>query len=87
LGLRKHPTPSEALLWEHLQGRSLCGARFRSQHPVETFIFDFYCPESRLVIEVDGGIHEQPMWRITTSNANGIWSNKAIGSCALQIQI
>lgn len=32
--------------------------RFRRQHPVGRFILDFWCPEARLVVEVDGGIHE-----------------------------
>ena len=45
------------LLWAHLRGRRLDGAKFRAQHAVGRFIFDFYCAKARLVIEVDGGIH------------------------------
>ena len=39
------------------RGRRLDGAKFRAQHAVGRFIFDFYCAKARLVIEVDGGIH------------------------------
>ena len=55
--MRKHPTRSEALLWAQLRGRKL-GPRFRRQHPLLGFIVDFYCPSYRLVVEIDGGVHE-----------------------------
>jgi very-short-patch-repair endonuclease len=51
-------TPAEQRLWQALQGRRLGGLRFRRQHPVGPFILDFYCPACRLVIEVDGGVHD-----------------------------
>jgi len=35
----------------------MCGYRFRRQHPIGPFIADFFCPERKLVIEIDGGIH------------------------------
>lgn len=57
--LRKQMTPSERLLWDALRGNSLNGFKFRRQHPVKNFIVDFYCHEIKLVIEVDGGIHQQ----------------------------
>jgi very-short-patch-repair endonuclease len=56
---RKNPTASESLLWEALRGLKLDGRKFRRQQPVGPFIVDFYCPEERLVVEVDGGIHAQ----------------------------
>jgi very-short-patch-repair endonuclease len=55
--LRKHQTPAEQILWEHLRNRHLANLKFRRQHPVEKFIVDFFCYEARLVIEVDGAIH------------------------------
>ena len=58
--LRENLTEAESLLWDELRLRRLEGARFRCQHAVETFVFDFYCAEHRLVIEVDGGIHTVP---------------------------
>jgi len=57
--LRKHPTRAEGLLWERLRLKST-GYKFRRQHPLYNFIVDFYCHALRLVIEVDGGIHDDP---------------------------
>jgi very-short-patch-repair endonuclease len=51
-------TSSEALLWVHLRKQRRTH-RFRRQHPIGPFRVDFYCPELRLVIEVDGPIHAQ----------------------------
>ena len=57
---RKAPTPAEAILWAALRNRKLDGLRFRRQHPVGTTILDFYCPEFRLAVEVDGAYHDAP---------------------------
>ena len=56
---RKNPTPSESLLWEALRGQKLDGRKFRRQQPIGPFIVDFYCPQERLVVEVDGPIHDR----------------------------
>lgn len=64
--LRKNQTPSENMLWQCLRGRKLAGYKFYRQHPIKVvhngkiryFIADFYCHEKRLVIELDGKIHE-----------------------------
>jgi very-short-patch-repair endonuclease len=57
--LRLNLTPAEQKLWQALSKRQLNGMKFRCQHPVGPFIVDFYCPEHRLVIELDGSIHDQ----------------------------
>ena len=57
--LRNNLTPAEALLWSALRNKQLEGFRFRCQHPVGNFILDFYCPSCKLVVEVDGEIHER----------------------------
>jgi very-short-patch-repair endonuclease len=57
--LRWPQTPAEAALWERLQNKQLYGLKFRRQHPLHHFILDFYCHAHHLVIEVDGGIHQQ----------------------------
>jgi very-short-patch-repair endonuclease len=57
---RRSATPAEAALWGALRGRQLAGAKFRRQHPRGRFILDFYCAEAHLVIEVDGGVHDEP---------------------------
>ncbi len=56
--LRAKLTLAEQVLWGALQRRQLHGLKFRCQHPVGPFVLDFYCPTCKLVIEVDGPIHE-----------------------------
>lgn len=53
-------TKAEKWLWKLIRGKQVDGLRFRRQHPVSTFILDFYCHDIRLAIEVDGKIHEDP---------------------------
>lgn len=55
--LRKSSTDAENILWQKLRRRQLCHAKFRRQHPVGFYIADFYCHEARLVVEVDGPVH------------------------------
>lgn len=57
--LRNHLTPAEAELWKYLKDYQLQGKKFRRQHSIKNFIVDFYCPEERLVIELDGQGHFQ----------------------------
>ena len=56
---RKSPTPSEALLWQALRGKQLNHIKFRRQQPIGPFVVDFYAPSARLVIEIDGAVHQQ----------------------------
>jgi len=51
-------TEFEKILWKHLRNRRLNGYKFRRQHPVGQFIADFYCHQAKLVVEVDGDIHD-----------------------------
>ena len=46
------------MLWAVLRNRKLEGAKFRRQHPLGRYIADFYCHEARLVIELDGSVHD-----------------------------
>ena len=55
--LRNSMTPAEAGLWRYLKSSVLRGRKFRRQHSIENYIFDFYCPAEKLVIELDGEIH------------------------------
>jgi very-short-patch-repair endonuclease len=57
--LRKEMTGAEKILWDCLSKKQLNGARFRKQHPIGDYIADFYCHKFKLVIEVDGPIHDQ----------------------------
>ncbi len=56
--LRQSSTNAEKILWGYLRGRKLNGLKFRRQHPMDKFIADFYCHEKKLVVEVDGAIHD-----------------------------
>jgi very-short-patch-repair endonuclease len=56
--MRKDPTKAEEKLWRELRKFRSKGFIFRRQHPIDIFIADFYCHQFRLVIEVDGEIHE-----------------------------
>jgi CRISPR/Cas system-associated endonuclease Cas1/very-short-patch-repair endonuclease len=52
-------TKAEEILWQVLRNRQVENAKFRRQHPLNNFIADFYCHEKKLVIEVDGGYHNE----------------------------
>ena len=55
--LRHSATPAEKLLWKNLKN-SGAGAKFRRQHGVGPYVLDFYCPEHKLAIEIEGGVHD-----------------------------
>lgn len=57
-GLRQSSTLAERRLWDLLRGRKLAGAKFRRQAPAGRYIADFLCADARLILELDGGIHE-----------------------------
>jgi very-short-patch-repair endonuclease len=56
--LRAQLTQAEAILWRRLQRRQLCGRKFRRQHSVGPYVLDFYCPEVKLAVELDGAAHD-----------------------------
>ena len=55
---RKAPTKGEKILWEALRGKKLDGIKFRRQQPIGYFLVDFYSSVYRLVVEIDGPVHE-----------------------------
>jgi very-short-patch-repair endonuclease len=55
--LRIKATLAEEILWRELRNNKL-GVRFRRQHSFKGYIFDFYCPKKRLIVEVDGHYHQ-----------------------------
>jgi very-short-patch-repair endonuclease len=55
--LRQNPTAAESVLWKNLQNSQLDGKKFRRQHSIGPYIVDFYCPEFRVAVEVDGAKH------------------------------
>ena len=55
--LRSNSTSAEAVLWKMLKGKQIEGKRWRRQFSIGNFILDFYCPEIKLCIELDGSEH------------------------------
>ena len=55
--LRQRSTDTEKIIWNELRNRKLLGFKFRRQHPIYQFIADFYCHDAKLVVELDGEIH------------------------------
>ncbi len=55
---KKNPTSAEEQMWEALRDKRFNGIKFRRQHAIEDFIADFVSLEYRLVVEIDGGIHD-----------------------------
>ena len=56
--LRRNMTDAEIVLWGHLRA-GMSGLNFRRQHPIGIYIADFYCHKLKLIIEVDGTIHDK----------------------------
>lgn len=56
--LRGEITNAERVLWRAIRSRQVQGNRFRRQHPIGPYIADFACIEQKLVIELDGGQHQ-----------------------------
>jgi very-short-patch-repair endonuclease len=52
-------TDVERMLWRVLRSKQLGGHRFRRQHPIGRYIADFACIEQKIVIELDGGQHQE----------------------------
>lgn len=55
--MRREPTPAEQAMWTLLRHRRLSGFKFRRQHPFGPYILDYYCPRSRIAVELDGDSH------------------------------
>jgi very-short-patch-repair endonuclease/shikimate kinase len=56
--LRQRQTPAEEFFWELVRNLRFDGLKVRRQHPLGRFIADFYCPEHKLAIELDGSVHQ-----------------------------
>ena len=62
---RSKPTDAEIALWELLRGKQLDGYKFRRQHIIANYIADFVCLPAKLIIEVDGLMHQVPENKIS----------------------
>lgn len=66
--LRNNATDAEKYLWAFLRSSKLKNRKFRRQHSIENYIVDFYCPAEKLIVELDGGVHDDP-----TNAANDVY--------------
>jgi very-short-patch-repair endonuclease len=57
--LRRNPTDAESKLWQILRMHQLANVHFRRQHAIGAYVVDFCAPRRRLVIELDGGQHQE----------------------------
>jgi len=59
--LKKNSTDVERKLWHRLRSRNFFNLKFRRQEPIDKYIVDFVCYEKKLIIELDGGQHNEFM--------------------------
>jgi very-short-patch-repair endonuclease len=59
--LRRKQTDAESILWAKLRNSRLDGVKFRRQHPVGNYVVDFISLDTLLIIEIDGGQHNDPV--------------------------
>jgi very-short-patch-repair endonuclease len=57
--LRRNQTDAEKALWAHLRNKQFYGMKFFRQYSIGPYILDFYCPNIKLAVELDGGQHNQ----------------------------
>ena len=88
--LRRNQTDAERAFWAKVRNKQFLGMKFFRQYSFGPYILDFYCPEKKLAIELDGGQHNLPEGkeydaaRTTYLNAHGIdvvrfWNNEVLG--------
>ncbi len=58
--LREKQTRAEEVFWELVRNKRFLGLKFRRQHQIGHYIVDFYCHSKRLIVELDGGVHDVP---------------------------
>jgi imidazole glycerol-phosphate synthase subunit HisF len=75
--LRRNMTFAEALLWERLR-RNQLGIKFRRQQIIEGFVADFYGESARLVIEVDGGVHDTPEQKSIDERRRNVFKSRGL---------
>ncbi len=69
---RKDATVEEDIIWQELRNRNIAGFKFRRQHPIAGYIPDFVCLEKKLIIEIDGGYHNETD-QVVFDNAREQW--------------
>lgn len=84
--LRSTLTDAEARLWSRLRRQQIDGFRFRRQQPMGRYVVDFFCPEAKLIVEVDGGQHAndsgvRTRWLVGSGySVIRFWNNEVLGN-------
>ena len=78
--MRENQTEPEKIVWQYLRNRQFQGLRFVRQFSVGPYIIDFYCPEIRLAIEIDGKNHSQ-----TETRAYDLERTKYLGNFNIKV--
>ncbi|MCC6288598.1 MAG: DUF559 domain-containing protein [Chitinophagaceae bacterium] len=73
---KQNPTEAEKVLWQLLKGKKLDSYKFRRQHIILQFISDFVCLSKKLIIELDGGVHDLPESKINDQQRTEILESK-----------
>ena len=76
--LRRQLTPQEQTLWYRLRDRRLGGHKFRRQVAMQGYVLDFYCAESRLVVELDGGQHNEDAHALKDRQRDAVLGERGI---------
>ena len=71
--LRKTSTHAENLLWTWVRGRRFRNLKFRRQTPIGPYIVDFACLKGRIILELDGGIHDAPFYDLAAQEVRDAW--------------
>lgn len=74
--LRRNQTDAEKLLWYRIRNRQLSDVKFRRQKPIENFIVDFVSPDTKLIIELDGGQHNETKDKLLDSERTKVLKSK-----------
>ena len=72
--LRKTQTRAEAIVWDQLRNRKVSGFKFRRQQILNERIVDFFCAEVKLIVEVDGPYHNDPIQKTKDAKTRAFWS-------------
>jgi very-short-patch-repair endonuclease len=76
--LRRRMTEPEKIVWEIIRKNAILGLKFRRQHPINSYIADFYCHKVKLVIEIDGETHNQESAKLYDENRTNVLNSFGI---------
>jgi very-short-patch-repair endonuclease len=76
--LRRRMTEPEKIVWEIIRKNAIFGLKFRRQHPINSYIADFYCHKVKLVIEIDGETHNQESAKLYDENRTNVLNSFGI---------